>query len=420
MTSSRRLRVADYHVACITVIPEEYAAFKQMFDLTHGQPIGIDRGDQNQYEFGEVAGHNLVLCAAARSGTNNAAITATDFRHTFPELRFGLLVGICGGVPNGSCDIRLGDVVVAAPEGLSNGITHHDHGKQLSDAFILLNYPLATQRVLEGAICTVQASDILGTSTIPQIISAVTKKYPTFQRPDNEHDLLFKPAYEHVAGNPSCDKCAKEQLVERDPRERLVPHVHYGPIASGNQVVKSAEKREFLRQSYGVYCIEMEAAGVIPTLPSLVIRGISDYADSHKNNRWQKYAALAAAAYAKELLSRISPSDTTSGGDVGSTGIAGQSAATIARNPELEDLLEHRGRQTGARDWRSSIVDLLKVLGLKWDGASRNDLAAILQDSEGLSGSAKRNNALRRALMDCLVVEDGDVVFPSNLDALRY
>jgi nucleoside phosphorylase len=34
----------------------------------------------------------------------------------------------------------------------------------------------------------------------------------------------------------------------------------------------------------------------------LVIRGISDYADSHKNKMWYPYAAATAAAYAKELL----------------------------------------------------------------------------------------------------------------------
>ena len=37
----------------------------------------------------------------------------------------------------------------------------------------------------------------------------------------------------------------------------------------------------------------------------LVIRGICDYADSHKNKKWQAYAAGTAAAYAKEMLSVI-------------------------------------------------------------------------------------------------------------------
>jgi nucleoside phosphorylase len=50
----------------------------------------------------------------------------------------------------------------------------------------------------------------------------------------------------------------------------------------------------------------MEAAGLMDDFPCLVIRGICDYADSHKNKRWQPYAAATAAAYAKELLNVIS------------------------------------------------------------------------------------------------------------------
>lgn len=46
----------------------------------------------------------------------------------------------------------------------------------------------------------------------------------------------------------------------------------------------------------------MEAAGLMNILPCLIIRGICDYADSHKNKRWQPYAAVTAAACAKEVL----------------------------------------------------------------------------------------------------------------------
>ena len=55
----------------------------------------------------------------------------------------------------------------------------------------------------------------------------------------------------------------------------------------------------------GVLCFEMEAAGLMNSFPCLVIRGICDYADSHKNKGWQPYAAATAAACAKELLSVI-------------------------------------------------------------------------------------------------------------------
>lgn len=53
----------------------------------------------------------------------------------------------------------------------------------------------------------------------------------------------------------------------------------------------------------------MEAAGLMDEYPCLVIRGICDYADSHKNKRWQPYAAVTAAAYIKELLSVIPSQD---------------------------------------------------------------------------------------------------------------
>jgi histone acetyltransferase (RNA polymerase elongator complex component) len=51
----------------------------------------------------------------------------------------------------------------------------------------------------------------------------------------------------------------------------------------------------------------MEAAGLQEPFPCLVIRGISDSTDSHKNNKWQPYAAAAAAACPNELLLQMRP-----------------------------------------------------------------------------------------------------------------
>ena len=58
----------------------------------------------------------------------------------------------------------------------------------------------------------------------------------------------------------------------------------------------------------------MEAAGLMNTkFPCIVIRGISDYADSHKNEVWMEYAAATAALYARDLL-RTMPADITLSG----------------------------------------------------------------------------------------------------------
>jgi nucleoside phosphorylase len=51
----------------------------------------------------------------------------------------------------------------------------------------------------------------------------------------------------------------------------------------------------------------MEAAGLMNDFPCLVIRGVYDYADAHKNDVWHRYAATTAAAYAKEFLSIVPP-----------------------------------------------------------------------------------------------------------------
>jgi nucleoside phosphorylase len=69
--------------------------------------------------------------------------------------------------------------------------------------------------------------------------------------------------------------------------------------------MKDALIRDRLAADKDVLCFEMEAAGLMNTFPCLVIRGICDYSDSHKNKEWQGYAAMVAAAYAKDLLQRI-------------------------------------------------------------------------------------------------------------------
>jgi nucleoside phosphorylase len=89
--------------------------------------------------------------------------------------------------------------------------------------------------------------------------------------------------------------------------DRHDPVVHYGLITSGNKVIKNAALRDELRDRHNITCFEIEATGLMNTLPVAIIRGISDYADSHKNDQWQLYAAATAAAYAKGLLKVIRP-----------------------------------------------------------------------------------------------------------------
>lgn len=87
------------------------------------------------------------------------------------------------------------------------------------------------------------------------------------------------------------------QEVFRQSRSSTKPQIHYGVIASGNQVIKDATVRDFLREDCGALCVEMEAAGLMNNFPCLVIRGVCDYADSHKNDAWHRYAAATSARW---------------------------------------------------------------------------------------------------------------------------
>ncbi len=132
-----------------------------------------------------------------------------------------------------------------------------------------------------------------------------------YQRPDAASDRLYKANFTHGGDESSCcaEVCGDDSgnLVPRHQRSEDEDNlaIHYGLIASGNTLMKDALVRDRLAAEKDVLCFEMEAAGLMNHFPCLVIRGICDYSDTHKNTKWQGYAAMAAAAYAKDLLSRI-------------------------------------------------------------------------------------------------------------------
>lgn len=129
----------------------------------------------------------------------------------------------------------------------------------------------------------------------------------SFTYPGVNEDILFKASYVHEDDKPLCNSCDPGQVVPRPPRESTAPFIHYGLIASANQVMKNGRTRDKLGEELGILCFEMEAAGLMNHFPCLVIRGICDYSDSHKNKQWQDYAGATAAAYARELLESSLP-----------------------------------------------------------------------------------------------------------------
>ncbi|KAL1392128.1 pfs domain-containing protein [Phyllosticta capitalensis] len=235
---------------------------------------------------------------------------------SIPSIRFGLMVGIGGGIPAPGNDIRLGDVIVSKPEGNVGGVVQYDLGKSTSHGFLRTGFLNGPPESLLRAVTSLRSDHNLVGTSIPDIIEDTSAKLRAsehnYQYPGPERDHLFQTHYDHKTGLDcsACDSAMRTGRIER--QEPDMPKIHYGLIASGDRVMKNAAQREDLAAKLEgdvgakCLCFEMEAAGLMNSFPCLVIRGISDYSDSHKNNEWQPYAAMTAAAYAKELLGELS------------------------------------------------------------------------------------------------------------------
>ncbi|RHZ52142.1 hypothetical protein CDV55_102329 [Aspergillus turcosus] len=299
---------SDYTVAWICALPLEMAAAKVMLDEVHAS-LSQPETDHNVYTLGNVSGHNVVLACLPSGvyGTISASTVVSHMVSTYPNIRFGLMVGIGGGVPSKRADIRLGDIVVSKPTATSGGVIQYDYGKTLCEGRFQrtgsLNKP---PPVLLKAVAQMESDYMTGKNLVSNIIGDALQKEEirgNFSRP--ECDWLFQWTYDHEGEDADCAACDQKQLVDRPPRTTDDPYIHYGLIASGDQVIKDARTRDSVARDLDVLCFETEAAGLMDELPSLAIRGICDYCDSHKNKQWQGYAALAAAAYAKVLLSVV-------------------------------------------------------------------------------------------------------------------
>ncbi|THX50617.1 Pfs, NACHT and ankyrin domain protein [Aureobasidium pullulans] len=330
-----------YTVGWIAALPHEMTAALAMLEERHGKPLDFEKSssDKNSYCWGRIGHHNVVMTPFPSGvyGTTPAARTATQMSFSFPNIRLGLMVGIGAAIarPLEGRDIRLGDIVVSQPHGRSGGVIQYDRGKNVATerinegdhhASILRRFELtgSLNQPPEAALTAInflQAEADLTGSKVPQILKEMLKRYPRMAGGDDSKpgyvyqgqpkDRLFEALYVHASGL-ECDGCDPSHEVLRHGRERPdEPQVHYGVIASGNRVIKDAFERDSIVSDTDeqCLCIEMEAAGLMNSFPCLVIRGICDYADSHKNDRWQKYAAATAAAYAKEFLWSVDNAD---------------------------------------------------------------------------------------------------------------
>lgn len=304
-----------YTVGWITIINPEFAAARAMLDEQHQRPQVPD--DPFLYAAGRINGHNVVIAHSGEAGTNPANHCATQMMRSFPNIKIDLLAGIGGGVPSDKNDIRLGDVVVSRPGQGYGGVAFYDAGKLTDGGFEWTDHLNRPPLALSNAVNFMETDKTLGDTQLSEYLASM--RPAEFASSEGLPDKLYE------AGDLT-------KKVIRQPRKAgQGPVIHYGLVASGSWLIKTSDsKRDDLikRVKGDVLCFEMEAAGLMNTFPCLVVRGVSDYCDSHKNDGWHNYASATAACYCKWLLKVIRPEDLRRTG----------SAADVTSQPgELEN-----------------------------------------------------------------------------------
>lgn len=306
-------------------------------DDTDGYGKGL--GDPNAYTAGLIGRHNVVLAHMPGMGKVDAATVASGLRSSFPCISLAVVVGICGAVPSYSHDrkIYLGDIVI------SRSLIQYDFGRQYPKLFERKN-------TLEDSLgrAPTEIRSILNRletgrhrrqmeNSLYGILLNLQRKLKAASFPGIEADKLFDPEYLHqhpkdescacheadgleicsIAAKMACNdlECDEGKLVRR--RElgevqgetegsalRNPPSIHIGRIGCGDTVMKSGTHRDMVAKHDEVIAFEMEGVGVWDSFPTLIIKGVCDYADSHKNKQWQYYAAATAATCTKAFLNR--------------------------------------------------------------------------------------------------------------------
>lgn len=256
-----------------------------------------------EYVLGEIPArdggkHTVVLGLLPAMGNNSAASRATLLLEHFPEIRSIIMVGIAGGAAHPKEPdehVRLGDIVVSNQQ----GVIQYDYVKETLSESQMRNPPRPPSAELLEAVRRLEAEELLNKRPWTENIQLAHTLRGTARPPEDTDKLAATP--------PEAGFLAHPPDPNRIPGE---PRVFSGPIGSANILLKNPQKRDAIRDKFGAKAFEMEGSGIADATWSqsvgyLVVRGICDYCDENKNNIWQMYSAVVAAAYTRTLISKI-------------------------------------------------------------------------------------------------------------------
>ncbi|KAL4744260.1 hypothetical protein BDW72DRAFT_199784 [Aspergillus terricola var. indicus] len=322
----------DFAIAIICALPLEAEAVEALFDETYdrlGKYYRKERGDANAYINGRIGKHDVVLCYLPGMGKGSAASVASSLLVSYPGVKLALVIGICGGAPPPPeyQEIFLGDVII------SDSVIEYDFGRQYPGEFQrktgvkdTLGRPGREIRALLNGLRAENARRELQDQA-QQYLRALQQTGTKWCHPGVD-DILFKACYLHkhysdasagcsCFGSDSPDQICEEALGKdcneldcnqgqrvrcQEVSDAIRTSIYIGPVASADTVMKSGQNRDEIVKREKVIGFEMEGAGVWDNVPCIIIKGVCDYADSHKSKVWQAYAAATGASAAKAFL----------------------------------------------------------------------------------------------------------------------
>lgn len=290
----------------VTALPKEFAATCAMLSGAHDFPI---KDDPNDYVIGTIpaadksGNHVVVVTFLKRPGNNSAAAAASHLVRSFPNVQDVLMVGIAGGVPRPEDvgkHVRLGDIVVSS----ELGVIQYDDVKLAEGVARIRGSSMPPSAAMLGKVRLLEAKRLAGNHPWESHIGRADS-IEGAKRPDPSTDRLFS------AEDPQKEISHPHDDPLRRPSQ---PKIYYGRIGSANTLLKDPKARDALGKELDLLAFEMEGSGIADGTWMdgkwyILIRGISDYCDLHKNDPWQGhtdvwqgYAAVAAAAYARSLI----------------------------------------------------------------------------------------------------------------------
>ena len=339
-TSNQRFDLNCVTIGVLTALEEEYAACLDVFDPDRNGGEHQRRATSGTFTCwlcrvpprrGDGC-HVVAITLLPDMGNNAAPIAANILLQHCSEVRYLIMCGIAGAVPNpDKCDdhVRLGDIVVSNGDGL----IQHDRGKQrdprlyeadMTDAagstpdplagFELRSPPRSPSPDLLAAVRRMHADELL---LKREEYRDWEVKIGDFLKRCSDPEKWKRPYHtmDRLVDTPDGTEPSRKHPKDRARRRVdgiVCPRVFRGPIGAANIVLADPLRRDALRDRRGIKAVEMETSGVadaswVAGVGYLAVRGTCDYCNSTKADGWHEYAALIAACYAKTVIEYVHP-----------------------------------------------------------------------------------------------------------------